>query len=133
MTVSMPTLVAARLVAGHVDLLWQAWANGPDDARGCCPVCCGPCSALKDLLDAGLLDELYGTYVDQGFGEMETWDAEKRQVGRKWLLEAWAVDMGCGPHDVPHCQDPTCPDYGDPNFGEGTCPAEHADPHPAAS
>lgn len=25
------------------------------------------------------------------------------------------------------CRNPSCPDYGDPNFGEGTCPAEHAD------
>lgn len=24
------------------------------------------------------------------------------------------------------CQEPTCPDYGDKNFGEGTCPQEHA-------
>jgi len=28
---------------------------------------------------------------------------------------------------VPRCQEPTCPDHGDPNHGEGTCPAEHAD------
>lgn len=25
------------------------------------------------------------------------------------------------------CREPGCPDYGDPDFGEGTCPAEHAD------
>lgn len=25
------------------------------------------------------------------------------------------------------CFDPHCPDFGDPSFGEGTCPAEHAD------
>jgi hypothetical protein len=25
-----------------------------------------------------------------------------------------------------HCFDPECPDFGDPDFGEGTCPAEHA-------
>jgi hypothetical protein len=30
-------------------------------------------------------------------------------------------------YDVPRCQNPACPDYGDPDFGEGTCPAEHAD------
>lgn len=27
------------------------------------------------------------------------------------------------------CRDPSCPDYGDPDFGEATCPAEHADPN----
>lgn len=26
------------------------------------------------------------------------------------------------------CEEPTCPDFGDPDFGEGTCPAEHARP-----
>lgn len=26
------------------------------------------------------------------------------------------------------CLEPTCPDFGDPDFGEGTCPAERADP-----
>lgn len=26
------------------------------------------------------------------------------------------------------CQDPSCPDFGDPTFGEATCPAEHAEP-----
>lgn len=32
----------------------------------------------------------------------------------------------CGCTDVPRCQEPTCPDFGDPDFGEATCPAEHA-------
>lgn len=28
----------------------------------------------------------------------------------------------------PRCMEPTCPDFGDSSFGEGTCPAEHAIP-----
>lgn len=28
---------------------------------------------------------------------------------------------------TPRCNDPSCRDFGDVNFGEGTCPAEHAD------
>lgn len=28
----------------------------------------------------------------------------------------------------PRCQDPECPNYGDPDFGEATCPEEHAIP-----
>jgi hypothetical protein len=28
----------------------------------------------------------------------------------------------------PRCMEPTCPDFGDRSFGEGTCPAEHAVP-----
>jgi hypothetical protein len=41
------------------------------------------------------------------------------------------------------CHDPACPDFGDPDFGEATCPQEHAFPrlcddeyrpnHPAGS
>lgn len=27
----------------------------------------------------------------------------------------------------PACREPSCPDFGDPNFGEGTCQAEHGD------
>lgn len=44
----------------------------------------------------------------------------------------WADDLNLDPayvisYEVPRCQVPTCPDFGDPDFGEGTCPAEHAD------
>jgi hypothetical protein len=27
---------------------------------------------------------------------------------------------------LPRCRVATCPDFGDPDFGEGTCPAWHA-------
>jgi hypothetical protein len=95
---TMPTQIAAWLVAGHVDQLWQQWANETDpDMRGCCNRCCGPCAAMKELYDRGELDALYGAYVGRVGGDMETWDAEKRQVGREWLHEAWSVDPGC--HD----------------------------------
>jgi hypothetical protein len=58
--------------------------------------------------------------------------------GRGWwyLTEdggyRWADALNIQPdyrisYDI-RCQDPTCPDFGDPDFGEGTCPAEHADP-----
>jgi hypothetical protein len=26
----------------------------------------------------------------------------------------------------PRCMEPTCPDFGSYDFGEGTCPSEHA-------
>lgn len=29
---------------------------------------------------------------------------------------------------TPRCMDPDCPDFGDYDFGEGTCPAEHVEP-----
>jgi hypothetical protein len=40
-------------------------------------------------------------------------------------------DTGSQPR--PQCQAPTCPDFGDPDFGEGTCPSDHADPPPATT
>jgi len=37
--------------------------------------------------------------------------------------------VGCAEWEPkPRCQEPTCPDYGDPDFGEATCPTEHAEP-----
>lgn len=38
----------------------------------------------------------------------------------------WESD-GTGWVSAPRCCEPTCPDFGDWDFGEGTCPAEHAD------
>lgn len=87
---TMPTRVAAWLVAGHVDQLWQQWANDAE-VPGCCPECCGPCAGLKALYDTDQLDSLYGAYVDHVGGQMDTWDAAKRQVGRAWLLEEWSL------------------------------------------
>lgn len=29
---------------------------------------------------------------------------------------------------TPRCMEPMCPDFGDYDFGEGTCPQEHAIP-----
>jgi len=93
-TTTMPTLAAAFLVAGHVGDLWSQWAHDKE-TPGCCPTCCGPCAALKDLLDRGQLDDLYGVYVDHVGGGHEPWDADKGQVGRDWLTQAWSVDLGC--------------------------------------
>lgn len=94
MTTTLPTLTAARLVAGHVNMLWQHWANDPE-MPGCCPHCCGPCAALKDLYDRGQLDTLYGAYQDSVGGDNEVWDPVLRQVRRGWLLQAWSFDLGC--------------------------------------
>ncbi len=49
--------------------------------------------------------------------------------GYRWadelnLYEGYALN-----YTVPRCQDPNCPAFGDPNFGEATCPAEHAGPY----
>lgn len=35
--------------------------------------------------------------------------------------------------DEPRCQEPTCPSFGDPDFGEATCPFDHAVPRKLSS
>ena len=94
----MPTLVAAQLVAGHVDLLWSQWANDIEQA-GCCTSCCAPCAALYELKCLGLLDGLYKAYLDSAGGDLSAaWDYDKDQVNRVWLLQAWGwgqVNCNC--------------------------------------
>jgi DNA-binding XRE family transcriptional regulator len=38
------------------------------------------------------------------------------------------LDRQTGLASQPRCLEPECPDFGDPDFGEATCPAEHATP-----
>lgn len=92
-TVTVPTRVIAFLVAGHVHHLWQAWQD--PEARGCCTECCGPCWALKELLDRDELDDYYAAYVAETGGPDDIWDVERHEINRKFLDEVWAVDLGC--------------------------------------
>lgn len=48
-----------------------------------------------------------------------------RQPADEWR---WEPDGNGGWVSAPRCYEPTCPDYGSWDFGEGTCPAEHAEP-----
>lgn len=38
----------------------------------------------------------------------------------------WDPDGKGGWISAPRCREATCPDFGSWDFGEGTCPAEHA-------
>ncbi|MEV5211259.1 hypothetical protein AB0K35_27685 [Micromonospora sp. NPDC053740] len=53
-----------------------------------CPVCCGPCFALKTLLDAGQLDDIVRAYGSEGW---DWWDADTGQVDRGLLARAWRM------------------------------------------
>lgn len=85
--------VWAILVAGHVNQLWDQWQNSEEG--GCCNQCCGPCWALKELLDRGALDGYYAAYLKDAGGGSDVWDEKNQQIDRKFLTEAWAVDRGC--------------------------------------
>lgn len=89
----LSTTTVAYLVANALHHLWSSTQDPV--LPGCCPVCCGPCSALRDLLGLGRLDDLYGEYLAIGDGESQLWDPVARQVRRDWLIPAWSVDLGC--------------------------------------
>lgn len=82
----------AFLTAGALNHLWTMWA----DDTSCCTVCCVPCIALKELLNNGQLDELYGVYMQAcESGHDETWDADNKKVRRDWLEQVWSGPREC--------------------------------------
>lgn len=90
-----PDRDAVALLVGHA--VGELWASTEDpELGGCCPQCCGPCSALKRMLEVGTLDWFYDIYVDLT-GATFMWDADKQEVDREWLTRAWSVNRGC--HD----------------------------------
>lgn len=72
----------AMLAQSALDILWLAERD-----EGCCPECCGPCFALRTLLNAGQLDELLAT--DPATEGMLWW--VKGRVDREWLTRAWRL------------------------------------------
>lgn len=92
--VRIPTDVAADLVAGHVHTLWSQVVND-EDMRGCCKRCCAPCHALAELLDLGLLDDLYEIYHRTTGGQSDVWDEDRQEIDRVWFADAWRDDLGC--------------------------------------
>jgi hypothetical protein len=91
--VCIPVEVASDLVAGHVHHLWNQVVN--DDLRGCCKRCCAPCNALSQLLELGLLDDLYEIYHGASGGDSEVWDDQRGEIDRRWFDRAWSQDLGC--------------------------------------
>lgn len=84
-TVTMLAETAAFLVAGHLADLYMA-----DQDEGCCPECCAPCAALKQLLDAGQLDDIARPYYEAGGGQgSDIW--VDGQVDRELLKRAWRM------------------------------------------
>lgn len=92
-TTAIPTRVAAFLVAGHIHQLW--YQSQDEDHPGCCPVCCGPCWALRQMLDTGQLDALFRAYIEETGAGDSTWDEAVGRIDRVWLERAWSVDLGC--------------------------------------
>lgn len=81
-----------------------------------------------DISNSAAIQDAVSTY-DVFRDEEQIGTVEHRYGDRAWKLLALATDL-LAKEDAGRlrCQEPTCPDYGDPSFGEGTCPAEHAQP-----
>lgn len=78
------------LAAGSINDLWT---------EPCCTTCCAPCGALRDLLDADLLDDAVRPYVART-GEWDWWigSAESGRVDADGLRSRW----GC--QSSPRCE-----------------------------
>ncbi len=70
----------------------------PADYQGCCPECCAPCAALKELLDAGTLDQWTLAWPDT-LHSNAWWDDSRQRVDRDWLARNWANADNLGCHD----------------------------------
>lgn len=74
------------------------------------------------------------TAVDKGgldCAAPEGHDGPHANTNGQWKSDGewhWEPDGHGGWVSAPRCHEPTCPDYGSWDFGEGTCPAEHAQP-----
>ena len=91
-TVTLDAQTAARLAAHALNQLWDADQDDEDpEVSGCCPECCGPCVALRQLLDAGQLDDVVRPYVEATGGDWSWW--VNNQVDRDWLTRAWRMTL----------------------------------------
>lgn len=91
--VRIPVDVVADLVAGHLHTLRNQVLD--KDMRGCCKRCCAPCHALAELLDTGLLDDLYEAYYRASGDRSDVWDEGRQEINRTWFANAWRDDLGC--------------------------------------
>ena len=78
------------------------------DDEGCCPECCAPCHALKDLDDEGVLDSVVRLWAEYDDGTPtltnHSWWKEDK-VDREWMYGQWHTgQMNCS-HD--HVRDQT--------------------------
>src|ERR1700710_1764270 len=88
-TVTMDARTAAWLVCATLgEHVWDGDCD--EDDEGCCPECCAPCGAIRQLRDAGQLDDiLRGTDFASGWSY---WDDELDQVDRVMLDRVWRME-----------------------------------------
>lgn len=57
----------------------------------------------------------------------DTLDSVSWMVFLSFTVEEWE-DYTIAFSFLVQCHEPTCSDFGDPDFGQGTCPQSHANP-----
>ena len=66
-------------------LVSHIYADEQDE--GCCPECCGPCTAVAALMMTGRLDDIVRPHAD-GY---DWWDVDNDRVDRERLYRAWRM------------------------------------------
>lgn len=74
----------AALARSALDVLYQV-----DQEGGCCPLCCAPCRALRDLRFRGRLNDILA--VDPGSLGSAWWDETAGGVDDEFLCRAWRL------------------------------------------
>ena len=84
--ITMDRMTAAMFVANALSVHFA----GYEDDDGCCPECCAPCKAVRDLVNSDQLDDiLRGTQFGAGW---DYWDDENDQVNRALLGRTWRME-----------------------------------------
>ncbi len=68
-------------------------AEGRDYGLACCPDCCAVCTILRDLLQAGTLDDVI-RQADKDYYTPSAWWTGDGGVDKQWLRDCW----GCQSH-----------------------------------
>ncbi len=87
-TVTLDKNALAMLVDYALVKIWDFDVNDPEKPK-CCPDCCGPCNAIRTLLDAGQLDDIVR---ERMAGNSLIWDDKRDQVDRALLDRVWRME-----------------------------------------
>lgn len=73
------------LVCTELNHLW--YSSQDEDAKGCCPQCCGPCHVLAELHLSGRLNETVMLAPAHYWSDAAWWN--EGGVMEPWLLSSW--------------------------------------------